>query len=156
MIRAPGISKAGHQCEELVESIDLYPTLLAVAAVVTPATTLEIDGVNQWAVIMGEKPQVRHEVLLNTTPFHGAVRLGPWKLVRNGHISANATAAEGEETFELFNLEDDPYEKQDLSDSHPEKLAKLKDRLQKFAALAVEPNIPPNKMPKDFQVPKVW
>src|SRR5690606_23464385 len=114
-------------------------TLLAAAAV-TPTKPLEIDGVNQWPVIMGGKPEVRHDVLLNTTPFHGAVRVGSWKLVRNGRITANATSVDGEETFELFNLEDDPYEKQDLSASRPEKLAKLKARLQSFADSAVEPN----------------
>jgi arylsulfatase A-like enzyme len=151
----PNVVPAGAKVDGLMHIVDLYPTLLAAAAV-TPTKPLEIDGVNQWPVIMGGKPEVRHDVLLNTTPFHGAVRVGSWKLVHNGRVTANATSVEGEETFELFNLEDDPYEKQDLSESHPEKLTKLKARLQSFADAAVEPNIPPNKAPADFQVPKVW
>jgi arylsulfatase A-like enzyme len=151
----PNVVPAGGKVDGLMHIVDLYPTLLAVAAL-TPGSQFEIDGVNQWPVIMGERPSVRHEVLLNTTPFHGAVRLGPWKLIHNGRVTANATSVEGEATYELFNLKDDPYEKQDLSESRPDKLDKLKQRLQEFADSAVEPNIPPNKAPEDFQVPKVW
>lgn len=151
----PKVVPAGAKASGMMHIVDLFPTLLAVAAA-TPEEPFEINGVNQWSVIIGEKPSARQEILLNTTPFHGAVRIGDWKLIRNGQITANATEAEGEEKFELFNIADDPYEKQDLSQERPQKFEKLKQRLQEFADAAVDPNIPPNRMPKDFKVPKVW
>jgi arylsulfatase A-like enzyme len=151
----PNVVPAGAKVGGVMHVVDLFPTLLAVAAA-TPEKSFEINGMNQWPVIIGGKPAVRREVLLNTTPFHGAVRVGDWKLIRNGHITANATEMEGEEKYELFNLSSDPYEKQDLAAENAEMLAKLKRRLQKHADAAVEPNIPPNRAPEDFEVPKVW
>jgi len=50
----------------------------------------------------------------------------------------------------------DPTEKNDVKDRHPEVFAKLKAKLAEFADAAVPPNIPPNKAPKDFEVPEVW
>lgn len=151
----PNVVPADAKVDGVMHIVDLYPTLLAVAAA-TPTKPLEINGVNQWPVILGEKPNVRRDLLLNVTPFHGAVRLGHWKLVHNGHITANATEFAGDESWELFNIAEDPYEKEDLADTNPEKLAKLKQLLDDFSESAVEPNIPPNRMPKDFVVPEVW
>lgn len=39
------------------------------------------------------KPTPHDSILHNVTPFHGAIRVGDWKLVRNGHMGANATEA---------------------------------------------------------------
>ncbi|MCA9068144.1 MAG: hypothetical protein KDA84_04440, partial [Planctomycetaceae bacterium] len=101
-------------------------------------------------------PSKRTEVLLNVTPFHGGIRVGEWKLVHNGQVGANATSLNGKERFELFHISKDPSEENDLSAADPEKLTELKNRLKEYAKEAVEPNIPPNQMPANFMVPKVW
>ena len=82
--------------------------------------------------------------------------MGDWKLVHNGRVRANATAHDGPETWELFNLADDPSEKTDLSREKPEIFDRLKKKLAALAAEAVEPNIPPNRAPAGFVVPEVW
>lgn len=151
----PRVVPSGEKVDGMIHIVDLLPTLLAVAGSRLDES-IEIPGINQWPVIVGKQPAVRTELLLNTTPFHGAVRVGDWKLIRNGHVSSNAMAAQGEERFELFNLADDPYEKNDLAASRPNKLAELRERLEEYADAAVEPNIPPNRMPADFKVPNVW
>ena len=90
------------------------------------------------------------------TPFGGALRIGDWKLVHNGHVPANATAPSERETRELFNVADDPGESQDVQDSHPEVFDRLKTKLAELAEAAVPANIPPNRAPRGFRVPAVW
>ena len=59
-------------------------------------------------------------------------------------------------TYELFNLTKDPYEKNNLIDKYPEKFKQLKERLEFYTRNAAPMNISPNRMPQDFKVPKVW
>jgi len=57
-------------------------------------------------------------------------------------------------TAELFNLQDDPFEKRDLAAGHPETLKELRERLDAYARQAVPPKSAPRE--KGFVVPKVW
>ena len=151
----PGVVPSGQTADGMMHIVDLLPTLLSVAQ--TPLDeSVEIAGVNQWPVIIGQQSSAREEVLLNTTPFHGAVRIGDWKLIHNGHVGANVTSKDAKEQWELFNIAEDPYEKNDLLAARPEIVTRLRKRLERYAQEASAPNIPPNKMPANFQVPKVW
>jgi arylsulfatase A-like enzyme len=135
--------------------VDMYPTLLAAAGL--PTDTLPaMDGLNQWEAILGRGTGDRNEVLLNHTPFHGALRIGDWKLVHNGRVNANAVTAGLAETFELFNLNADPGEQTDLSAAEPEKLAELRTRLEEYGRQAMQANIVGNRPPDGFRSPRVW
>ena len=81
--------------------------------------------------------------------------MGHWKLVRNGGLSASATEPSKEEIYELFYLEDDPFEKTDLAKRRPDKLKALKERLAGYLAEAAAPNIPPNRPPYKDYAPKI-
>ena len=136
--------------------VDMYPTLLTLAGA-SLKQPLPVDGKDAWATIANGKPSPHEEILLNSTPFNGAIRRGNWKLVHNGHVTAFDTGPHVRENrFELFNLSDDPYEKNSLIEKHPQKFQELKRRLEIYAAQAVKPNISPRKMPKNFKVPKAW
>ena len=82
--------------------------------------------------------------------------MGDWKIVHNGAVSANATEPGDEETWELFNLKHDPFEKNDLSSKRPKVFARLQKKLAELANQAVPPNIPPNKAPDGWTAPKIW
>lgn len=152
----PGVLKASAIVNEPLHIVDMYPTLLKLAGA-RLEQALPLDGKDAWPTIAEGKPSPHEDILFNVTPANGAIRCGDWKLVHNGSIGANNTGAKVEQNvFELFNLADDPYEKNDLSEKHPKKLAELKNRLQIYANQAVKPNVPPNRMPKDFKVPKAW
>ena len=105
---------------------------------------------------MEGRPSPHEEILHNVTAATGAIRRGDWKLLYNGSIGANNGDPIDEKVFELFNISEDPYEKNNLADKYPQKFRELKHRLEQYAAEAVTPNIPPNQMPKDFKVPKAW
>jgi arylsulfatase A-like enzyme len=152
----PGVLEAGAVVDEPLHIVDMYPTLLGLAGAKLDQP-LPLDGKDAWPTIAHGKPSPHEDILLNVTPANGAIRAGRWKLVHNGNIGANAAGAEPEENVcELFDLAEDPYEKNNLAEKHPEKLEALKRRLSRYAHAATRPNIPPNRMPSDFKVPKVW
>ncbi|MBN2317056.1 MAG: arylsulfatase [Sedimentisphaerales bacterium] len=152
----PGVLKAGAIVNEPLHIVDMYPTLLNLAGGKLNQA-LSLDGKDAWPTIAEGKPSPHEDILFNITPANGAIRCGDWKLVHNGNLGANNTGQKMEQNvFELFNLAEDPYEKNDLSEKHPKKLAELKRRLEAYANQAAKPNFSPNRMPKDFKVPKVW
>jgi len=151
----PGVVKAGAVVKEPLHIVDMYPTLLKLAGA-RLEQSLPIDGKNAWPTITEGKPSPHKEILHNITAATGAIRRGDWKLVYNGHISANNPGPVDKKVFELFNIAEDPYEKHNLTDKYPKKFNELKHRLEQYAKEAVPPNIPPNRMPKDFKVPKAW
>jgi len=152
----PGVVKAGTVINEPIHIVDIYPTLLKLAGA-NLEQALPIDGKDVWPTIVEGAPSPHEEVLLNSTPANGAIRRGDWKLVCNGSIGANNTGQPvDEKVFELFNLSEDPYERNNLMEKYPQKFQELKQRLEVYAMQAAKPNIPPNKMPKGFKVPKVW
>jgi len=154
----PGVLEAGAVARGLIHMVDMYPTLLKLAGGSLESGNGEpLDGKDVWATISKGQPSPRDEILINITPFNGAVRCGDWKLVHNGHLSANYTGPiPAEHAFELFNLADDPYEKNDLSMKNPQKLDELKRRLKYYADHAAKVKTAPSEMPKDFKIPKAW
>ncbi|MDX2035631.1 MAG: arylsulfatase [Isosphaeraceae bacterium] len=140
--------------------VDLYPTLLGLAGASTEQTK-PIDGLDVWPVIQGKEGPKDRVILLNTTPSAGAVRVGNWKLVINGAsgvqeedpVAAKKKQARKPPT-ELFDLANDPYEKNDLAQARPEKRAELMAIYRKLAAEAVAPKSRPKAA--DFRSPAVW
>jgi arylsulfatase A-like enzyme len=155
----PGVLEAGAVVRGPLHMVDMYPTLVKLAGgSLESANGGPLDGQDAWATISKGQPSPHDEILLNVTPFNGAIRCGDWKLIRNGHLDANyeGPIPAAKQTFELFNLTDDPYEKSDLSGKNPQKLEELKTRLRSYADSAASANISPSQMPKDFKVPKAW
>ncbi len=151
----PGVLKAGAIVKEPLHIVDMYPTLLKLAGAKLEQA-LPIDGKDAWPTIAKGRPSPHKEILLNITPATGAIRRGDWKLVYNGSIGANNAGPVDKKVYELFNLSEDPYERNNLADKYPQKFQELKRRLEQYAAEAVKPNVPPNRMPKDFKVPEIW
>ena len=135
--------------------VDIYPTLLRVAAV-KEERAKPLDGRDAWPTIAEGKPSPHEFILHNVTPFHGAIRVGDWKLIHNGHVGANVTSASNSEGWELFNIRDDISEAKDLKDQEPATFERLKQQLTVLSSEAAPANIPPNQAPADFRVPKVW
>jgi len=153
---------AGSVVNQPLHMVDWYPTLLKLAGAPLEQP-LPLDGKDIWPVITQGRPSPHDEILLNTIPRGGAIRVGDWKLVINGKQgSGNGSVAqrrEGKEnrnsdSVELFNLAEDPYEKTNLAVSNSSKLKELRSRYDALAAQAV----PPKSAPKapGFASPKVW
>lgn len=160
-VRVPAIMvwkdrlEADRDVDEPLHIVDLYPTLLNLAGVGT-SQTKALDGRDAWPTIAKGEPSPHDFILHNVTPFGGALRMGDWKLIHNGAVTANATSKGEKETWELFNIANDPSEKNDVKDDHAEVFARLKAKLTDLAEAAATPNIPPNQPPRGFKVPRVW
>lgn len=159
-----GRIRPGTVVNQPLHIVDLFPTLLRLTGA-SLEQKLPLDGRDAWATIAEGKPSPHEEILLNAAPASGAILVGPWKLVIRGDV---ATAEDQDkprkprgkrgkaarEPVELFNLAEDPYEKENLATQLPDKVEQLRARYESIAAQAVPPKIAP-KAP-GFQSPKVW
>lgn len=151
----PGQLQAGGTVSEPLHIVDLYPTLLRLAGA-NLKQDKPLDGRDAWATIAAGRPSPHDAILLNVTPWSGALRMGRWKLVHNGGVPANAIQGPAKDTWELFDLAADPGEQADVADQQSEICADLRARLTTLRAAAAAPNIVSNVAPEGFEVPKVW
>ena len=153
-----GHIKAGSTVNAALHITDWYPTLLKLAGA-SLDQKLAIDGRDAWPAITVGAASPHDEILLNSAPNKGALRVGDWKLVLNGSATDDeaddnrATSPNDPkppvlrattEVVELFNLAKDPGEKQNLASEQPEKVKELRAR---YAALARQA-VPPKNGPK--------
>ncbi|QOV87435.1 arylsulfatase [Humisphaera borealis] len=81
-----GHIKPGSVVDQPMHVVDMYPTLLKLAGAKVEQK-LPLDGMDVWATIASGQTSPRKEILHNTAPGRGAIRMGDWKLVIGGNIS---------------------------------------------------------------------
>ncbi|MEY4484229.1 MAG: hypothetical protein RL693_1681 [Verrucomicrobiota bacterium] len=113
----------------IMHAVDIYPTIAALAGAST-AKCKPLDGVNVWETIAEGKSSPRSEVIYNVEPFRGAVRQGDWKLIWRTLIPTSA---------DLYNLAEDPYEKNNVAAAHPDKVAAMQERLNALGKESAKP-----------------
>jgi arylsulfatase A-like enzyme len=113
----------------LIHAVDLYTTFAALAGAST-AKCKPLDGLNVWDVIAENKPSPRTEMVYNIEPFRGALRQGDWKLIWRTLLPSSV---------DLYNLADDPSEKNNLAKANPDRVAAMQHRLNLLAKDAAKP-----------------
>ena len=111
VIRYPGTVPAGARVDESVETIDLYPTLAALAGLPAPA---DVDGRALFPLADRERRPALASLRMGRADL-AALRAGNWKLVWD---------RTGDRTL-LFDLASDPAETRDLAASEPETTERL-------------------------------
>lgn len=134
---------AGKRSAEPLHMVDWYPTLIRLAGGSLEQKT-PLDGRDLWPTLTAGKPSPHEEILLNTAPTGGAIRVGDWKLKLTTEAMAKAPkkgkkAQPTAEPVELYNVRDDLGEKTNLAEKHPEKVRDLRARYDRFAAEALPP-----------------
>ncbi|NNC54818.1 MAG: sulfatase-like hydrolase/transferase, partial [Pseudomonadales bacterium] len=136
VIRWPAALAGGQRMEQIMTVMDLFPTL-ADAAGIKPQNKRKLDGRSMWPAIQKGKRQPRKELVYFTseTPIRGQIALtafnDEWKLVQEieqDQLSVDVT------NF-LFNINEDPYEYNNLAQAHPEVVRKLADKIHSWRAL---------------------
>jgi arylsulfatase A-like enzyme len=153
-----GHIKPGTVVNAPLHVVDWYPTLLKLAGAALEQD-LPLDGRDAWPAIAEGKPSPHTEILLNSTPHNGAIRVGDWKLVLNGNRADDGTSVGGKEegakeVAELFNLAEDPSEKHNRAVDQPDKVKELRGRYEALARQAAAPKSTPR--PPDYKAPKIW
>lgn len=127
-IKWPAQLKKGKQVSEVVHHTDIYTTIAAALGAALPEDR-KIDGKNLLPHAKGENTATLHDALFWKHGHYQAVLSNDWKL----------QVSERPNKTWLFNLAKDQGEKDNLIDSHPEKVAELKAKLAQFNNEIVEP-----------------
>lgn len=128
----PGRIRPGTTCNAAAGTIDLLPTLVALAGGSLPAEPV-IDGRDMSGLLLGTAQAPRREAHYYFA-MHGlqAVRKGPWKLAiapqASGMSKKDAPPPEPAslERPRLYHLDDDIGETTNVADGHPEVVAELR------------------------------
>ncbi|QHI70781.1 sulfatase [Tichowtungia aerotolerans] len=128
IVRWPGVTSVGSECDVPVISTDLYPTFLQMVGLpLLPKQHL--DGLCLEPLLSGSGTLKRnalywHYPHYQTLPPHGAIRCNNWKLVEHYEDGK----------VELFNLKDDPEEAENLASAMPERAQQLQAWLHEHLA----------------------
>ncbi|MFB6230947.1 MAG: arylsulfatase [Salinibacter sp.] len=124
-----GIVNPGRQSDRLSHVADVLPTCLDAAGVHYPSTydgreIVPADGASLMPAFRDQQPASGgHESLFFTHTDNHAIRTQQWKLV----------TSDGRKTWELYDMVADRTETTDVSDEHPEIVARLADRHQEWS-----------------------
>lgn len=126
----PGRIAPGSQSDQLLLTMDIYPTLLAA---IGAKAEIQVDGVSFLPTLLGQKatPEARTVFFTRREGEGGyggktidAVRKGDWKLLQNFP----------DVPYELYNLREDPLEQHNLAKQQPKVYKELFSLLQNHRA----------------------
>lgn len=122
MIRPPGLTQPGRASAAVVETVDVFPTLVDLCALPSPAG---LDG-------RSLRPQLSDPAAPSTKPALGfwtngqrTLRTERWRLIAHGDPAAPGTPP----AFELYDLVADPHESRNVAAAEPFTVASLLSRL---------------------------
>jgi len=129
---SPGTVKAGATSKQLAETVDIYPTLAALAGLKSPSGPQPIDGTNLLPVLKNPEFRVRdhayhafpHGNLLGLAIRTERYRMVEWRNPKDPSVK---------KTYELYDYLEDPLETKNHAQSKPKVLKKL------IATLATHP-----------------
>ena len=126
--RWPKAISPGARFEKPVSHLDIFSTSAAIAKASVPGDR-KIDGVDLLPYIKGEKTGDPHgSIFWRQGAYRGILNKG-WKM----------TVSENPKKVWLFNLDEDPFEQNDIASQHPEKVTELQALLKAHNAEQAEP-----------------
>lgn len=141
VVRWPGNTPAGTVSDELLELTDLLATCAAIVGTELPDGAGE-DSRNALPALLAEKPDdpVRDYAVHHSLWGVFALRQGPWKMIPHRGSGGFTRPREidpekeGGPVGQLYNLESDPSETENLWNEHPEIVARMQALLEKVQA----------------------
>jgi len=135
----PGHIKSASVCDEMICLTDFMPTCAALTGKDIPAKAAE-DGYNILPYLLGKKLKepIRQTIVHHSAYGVFAIRKGPWKLCLtpgSGGLIKRERLVElkpGQPDGQLYNLQDDPGETNNLFSKHPETVTQLTMLLDKY------------------------
>lgn len=125
IIRYPGVTKAGSVSEELICSIDLFPTVAAAAGI---EINHLVDGIDLTSALRGEK--LGRQSLYWHYPHYSNQGGIPGGAIREGKYKLFERYEDGR--AHLYDLKNDIGEKKDLASEKPELVQEMRKRLHQW------------------------
>lgn len=128
IIKWPGITKTGSNCDYPVISNDFFPTLMEITALKKSGLNHDLhDGVSLMPLLKNPKLPLQRETLFWHSPHYytttspvSSIRKGHWKLIHYFE----------DDHLELYDLDKDMGEKNNLEDTYPEIAKNLYEELK--------------------------
>jgi arylsulfatase A-like enzyme len=129
----PGVVKPGSRNDDLVSSVDFYPTMLEMAGI-RQSRQKNLDGLS-LVPFLKKGRSTRERVIFNAAPAGffinfppaACVHRGKWKLIRWYETNRQCP-----ETYELYDLEQDIGETSNLAAQHPELVGELSAEIDRI------------------------
>lgn len=131
VLQYPCKVEGGQVYEKPIISLDLFPTGIEMAGLKPKGHS---DGVDLIPYLTGEKTGAPHESLYWRVGGRSALRMGDWKIVRDGRRDKSTAGP-----WQLYHLGDDIGETKDLAESEKEKLKELVEEWEKYDGEMIEP-----------------
>ena len=131
LVQWKGHLPAGKVYQNPVIALDILPTAVAAAGGKIPPQTA-LDGVNLLPYLTGARKNPPHDRLFWRFGPQSAVRMGDWKLVKQGDAPP-----------QLYNLAEDIGEANDLAARRPDKLKELQAAYDAWNAQLAQPRWAP-------------
>lgn len=123
IIKWPKMVKAGSTCKGLVSIMDLYATFSEFLNLPNP----QGDGISFLPLLKDpSKASKRTQMVHHTYSGSYAFRFNNWKFI------PTRSAKDGSWSYQLYDLEKDPYEKRNLADTHPELVSRFSETLDEM------------------------
>ncbi len=146
VIRWPAQLAANRQLDQVFNVYDIFPTLAA-AAGVEPGNDKPLDGVNLLPSLSGDTQPHQPMFFAADTLTPDTIRYGviqwPWKLVRSEQVTDSGLHL----VEHIFNLEQDPQERQDLIAQQPGRTSELRQLLAAWKQRAPQHRLHFNHFP---------
>ena len=166
VIRWPAGLDGGRDVDGMMGYIDVYPTIKRIVGVTAPEPN-PLDGLDMLEIIRGrtEAPQrYWFSYIAQGSPDKTAICDGTWKLVVVGGSVLDVSLEpalppvhpENKPSVELFRLDRDPGEQNNLAAEHPEVVAELLKHLKSFRRLKIGGVPDYQEGRKGFKAPKDW
>ena len=136
IVRWPGKVPADRTSDAVWATIDFLPTFMALAGVEVPKDRI-IDGVDQTDLLTGKRVEGRSTFMYSQAAAGGMVgiRKGKWKLLmpdRKPKKDHRYLMDFGTNGLELYNLDEDAGEQNNVAAEHPEVVGELTSLLEAF------------------------
>ena len=119
IVKAPGVSRPGQTCSALVETIDLFPTLVDLCKTEFAQTHHPLDGVSLKPLLTGEADSVK-PVAISYWRDSVSIRDTDFRL-----IVQSKKAKQQEPSIELYDLRNSPDPVQNIAETQREHVARL-------------------------------
>ena len=123
IIRAPGVSQPGTPCQALVESIDIYPTLIDLCQPGFTRTSKPLDGISLKPLLTGEAESVK-PVAISYWQKSVSIRDQSYRLIVNPN-KRDPNKREQASHIELYDIRTSPDPVENIAESRPETVASL-------------------------------